>query len=305
MRRKIAAILAVLLICLSLTACSSGVELSKITKQYDLDFTDAGVSIFFSSEMERGIEIFTTMTGDEAERFIMSLMISRPLKDPKAGYAVPLEATHLIRLQLASSRMCNFYYDSVQDWLVLEQSVSDRNGLRLEYRFYQPDESFHALLAMARKQAVSSDRQNNGELATSLLVLRASITADMLAEEGEEIITRVYTGNYAYVEAEPFYQVFTDADRDELGKNDAMIVAACGSKDREGYLIEITDVLRTDHIVKIVVALQEPYSEGDDDYEEITTYPFTVLLCDKDDIPEDFVIVFVNEQNEILGVDQI
>ncbi|MGI6003834.1 MAG: protease complex subunit PrcB family protein [Christensenellales bacterium] len=314
MKRRVALLLFIVMLTLALFALAgcagSGIPFETAVKRNKLDFTGAKLDIFFRSEMTGGNEIKASWSGADAKRMVDALYYSVPVKQPEEAYSPSLCCSQQLQFVLSDSSVHNVYYDAEKNRVTFEIEKTSKSGAVIkDYLFYEPDPVFVAILESARRNALATDKQNEKNIETSLLVLRAKITDEMLQAEGEYVPHKLYNGNYAYVEEEPFYHVFTKEEMPELEEDQAMLVASVGKQEKTGWEIEITSIEKTDELVRIKVVIVEP-NEYSGMVEEAVNYPFAVAICDVEDFPPDKIIVFVQDDGEggagaILAVQQM
>lgn len=270
--------------------------------KYDQTLIGCDVTIHFKDEMSGGNDVYTELTGDAATTFISAIAYGRPIAAPREDYSIHLNASHQIVLTSAGTEKMQIFYDEARDWLIAQ--VAQQKGSRtiMRYFFYQPDPIFHALLDMAWESKASSG--DTDTLQTSSLVLRASITSDMLAQTGTVVDYELYTGSYAYSEPESLYKIYTSTDLPEVVEgSDALLVAALGACPTTGYSVNISQIDYTDHLIRVFLHVESPIYP--DDEEVVETYPYVMATCDLDDFPLGLTVAFIDQNYNILDVQTI
>jgi len=194
MKRVFRFLICITLLCTMLFASGCGtLSFSEAVEKYELALTGCDVVIHFKDEMSGGTDVFTRLTGDEANTFITAIAYGRQINAPKEDYSIHLNASHQIVLESAGTEKMQIFYDEANDWLIAQIAQQKGSSTIMRYFFYQPDPIFHALLDIAAENKASTE--DSDTLKTSSLVLRASITSDMLAQEGTVVDYTLYTGS--------------------------------------------------------------------------------------------------------------
>ena len=210
-------------------------------KSFDDTLSDASINlnscsvcIHFKSEMAGGVDVYTKLDGDDASSFISSMSYSTPIKETKDSYSVQMSASHQIVISVGDTEKLTVYYDDVKNWLVLPITEETKSGSSLMfYRFFTPDPVFSALLDVAYAKRTSDE--GDQQLETSDLVLRASVTSDMLGQSGTDVDYELYTGSYAFTDTASKYHIYTSAELpDVLTDSQGLILASLGEKPDDG-----------------------------------------------------------------------
>ena len=283
------------------TGCGE-LAFADMVQKYDMAVTDCDVVIHFKNEMSGGADVYTRLTGDEASTFITAIAYGREIAPPKEDYSIHLNASHQIVLESANTQQMQIFYDEANDWLIAQVAQPKGTNTIMRYFFYQPDPIFHALLDVASENKASTE--DTDTLQTSSLVLRASITSDMLAQDGTVVDYELYTGSYAYAEEESLYHIYTSTELpDVVEGSDALVVASLGSCPTTGYSVNISQIDYTDHLIRVFLHVESPIYP--DDEEKVETYPYVMATCDLDDFPMGLTVAFIDQNYNILDVQTI
>lgn len=303
MKRVFRILICTMLLCAMLFASGCGtLSFSEAAEKYELALNGCDVVIHFRDEMSGGSDVYTRLTGEDASTFITAIAYGREINAPKEDYSIHLNASHQIVLESAGTEKMQIFYDETNDWLIAQVAQQKGSNTIMRYFFYQPDPIFHALLDIAAENKASTE--DTDTLQTSSLVLRASITSDMLAQSGTAVDYELYTGSYAYAEEASLYRIYTAQDLPEVveGSN-ALIVASLGSCPTTGYSVNISQIDYTDHLIRVFLHVESPIYP--DDEEKVETYPYVMATCDLDDFPLGLTVAFIDQNYNILDVQTI
>ncbi|MBP3371007.1 MAG: protease complex subunit PrcB family protein [Clostridia bacterium] len=273
-----------------------------MVEKFDLALTGCDVVIHFRDEMSGGADVYTRLTGDEANAFITAIACGRQINAPKEDYSIHLSASHQIVLESAGSEKMQIFYDEANDWLIAQIAQQKGSNTIMRYYFFRPDPVFHALLDIAAEKRASTE--DTDTLQTSSLVLRASITSDMLAQAGTVVDYELYTGSYAYADEASLYHIYTSQELPEVVEGSTgLLVASLGACPTTGYSVNISQIDYTDHLIRVFLHVESPIYP--DDEEVVQTYPYVMATCDLDDFPLGLTVAFIDQNYNILDVQTI
>lgn len=247
---------------------------------------------------------FLTTTLDQHEKEIETLLLaieSAKAFKPTASfhYGVPSEATHTLSFISSSDESFNFYYDATQNIISVPQEEKSQEKTRLYYLYFKPEPSFKDTVTALQAQAeipltdpISADVEN--------LLLRASVSQKELSATGKEISFNFTQTPQLYISEEPLYHVYRNQDLpDVVPKDQFLVVTSLGKKDKADWIVDIDSIEVTKNYVKIRLFIEAASENAD---VVAPYYPGMSAQCTANDFPIDKMIVFVNEENEVLDV---
>ena len=296
MLRKVFALFCLVLFLLPFSACGNKTETLETALPRE-NVTSAKV-------LFRSLEDTPSCTFEKGSPELTSLLNAlyscQPAERALEGYSPELRSTHRVVLSSAAGSLTLYYDEQEKLYSFATYANRQKDDPIMTYKLFAATltNEMNAYRAMASVPFLPVEEPPL-EIDAAL---RADIAMDELKKEGTLIDFQHF--NYNHADEKPLYSVMTYRDRVAGLENGYLLfVAAWGQKPTGGYIIDISSIEENDSYYVVHVWHDTPVEGADVSEQE--TQPVSAALVDARNMKNPKIIVFVSEQDEILGLYRI
>ncbi len=294
-----------LVLALALCGCgSAAVPLSDLLKAKGVTAEAAAslsAEVRYLSESKGTNYLSAPIAGEAMKTLLDCLSAGIPADKPKdKQYSPELRSDCELAISCAGGEALSLYYDSAANMLAYPEVTrsKDKQKDTLTYRYFTPGGNLKDFVA-GLKQNARLKEETSVQPFRSMMELKASIDAEELAEEGEELAFEFFSG------AVPEYtgtacSVYTTKDFAAVPEDSCLITTYGKSKAGEQQKLAVVGLEANSHYTKILVTEPDEALDSVDTGDE-TPDAFAIVVNKAALNPEKW-LVFVGDNGQVLDV---